>query len=83
MYSGCWGRVVREKYAFHRDVLKFVEIYPNAKFLWSHRDPAIVLGAVHRHIAAERLTWRAEAIKRAMDFRRKFGGNRFVGRNVR
>ena len=24
----------------------FVEVYPNARFLWSHRDPAKVLGSV-------------------------------------
>jgi hypothetical protein len=72
------GCVMREKYVFHRDVRKFVEIDPNAKFLWNHRDPAKALGAVCRLIAAERLTWRAEAIERAMDFRRPLGGDRFV-----
>ncbi len=29
----------------------FVEVYPNAKFLWSHRDPAKVLGSVCSLIA--------------------------------
>lgn len=74
---------MRATYAIHRDALKFVEIYPNAKFLWSHRDPAKALGAVYSLITAVRLTWRAEGIERAMDFPRKFGGERFVGRLVR
>jgi Sulfotransferase family len=74
---------MRATYAIHRDALKFVKIYPNAKFLWSHRDPAKALGAVCSLITADRLTWRAEGIERAMDFPRKFGGERFVGRLVR
>ena len=72
----------------------FVEAYPNAKFLWSHRDPAKVLGSVCSLIAyirswssdrkdpqelgAEQLAWWAEGIRRAMDFRKKFGDDRFV-----
>ncbi len=72
----------------------FVEAYPNAKFLWSHRDPAEVLGSVCSLIAyvrswssdrkdpeelgAEQLAWWVEGIGRAMDFRRKFGDDRFV-----
>jgi hypothetical protein len=72
----------------------FVEVYPNAKFLWSHRDPAKVLGSVCSLIAyirswssdrkdpeelgAEQLAWWVEGIGRAMDFRRKFGDDRFV-----
>jgi hypothetical protein len=72
----------------------FVEAYPNAKFLWSHRDPAKVLGSVCSLIAyirswssdrkdpeelgAEQLAWWAEATRRAMAFRQKFGGERFV-----
>ncbi len=74
--SGC---DVRKTHAFHRDVLKFVENYPNAKFLWSHRDPAKVLGSVCSLIAAEQLTCWAEVIERVMDFWREFGGGRFVG----
>ena len=50
-----------------------VEVYPNAKFLWSHRDPANLA-----ELGAERLTWWAGGIERAMDFRRKFGDDRFV-----
>jgi hypothetical protein len=72
----------------------FVEAYPNAKFLWSHRDPAKVLGSVcsliayvrswssdHRdpeELGAEQLAWWAEGMGRAMDFRKKFGDDRFV-----
>jgi hypothetical protein len=72
----------------------FVDAYPNAKFLWSHRDPAKVLGSVCSLIAyirswssdrkdpeelgAEQLAWWVEAIERAMDFRKKFGDDRFV-----
>jgi hypothetical protein len=72
----------------------FVDAYPDAKFLWSHRDPARVLGSVCSLIAyirswssdrkdpeelgAEQLAWWVEAIERAMDFRKKFGDDRFV-----
>ena len=72
----------------------FVEAYPNAKFLWSHRDPAKVLGSVCSLIAyvrswssdrrdpeelgAEQLAWWAEGTRRAMDFRSEFGDDRFV-----
>jgi hypothetical protein len=67
---------------------------PKAKFLWSHRDPAKVLGSVCSLIAyirswssdrrdshelgAEQLAWWAKGIGRAMDFRKKFGDDRFV-----
>lgn len=72
----------------------FVETYPNAKFLWSHRDPAKVLGSVCSLIAyvrswssshhdpeelgAEQLAWWVEGIGRAMAFRKKFGDDRFA-----
>jgi hypothetical protein len=72
----------------------FVDVYPDAKFLWSHRDPAKVLGSVcsliayirswssdHRdpvELGAEQLAWWAEGMKRAMEFRKKFGDERFV-----
>jgi hypothetical protein len=72
----------------------FVEAYPNAKFLWSHRDPAKVLGSVcsliayirswssdrkdPKELGAEQLAWWAEGITRAMDFRAEFGDDRFV-----
>src|SRR6202035_4261433 len=64
------------------------------KFLWSHRDPAKVLGSVCSLIAyirswssdrkdpeelgAEQLAWWAEGTRRAMAFRQKFGDERFV-----
>jgi Sulfotransferase family len=54
------GYEKRETYALHPGVLTFVEIYPNAKFLWSHRNPVKVLGAVCSLIDAEQLTWRTE-----------------------
>jgi hypothetical protein len=73
---------------------EFVEAYPNAKFLWSHRDPAKVLGSVCSLIAyvrswssdrkdptelgAEQLAWWVEGIGRAMDFRTRLGDDRFV-----
>jgi hypothetical protein len=72
----------------------FVDVYPNAKFLWSHRDPAKVLGSVCSLIAyirswssdykdpqelgAEQLAWWVKGIGRAMDFRTQFGDDRFV-----
>lgn len=72
----------------------FVEAYPNAKFLWSHRDPAKVLGSVCSLIAyvrswsserrdphelgAEQLAWWSKGVQRAMEFRRTFGDDRFV-----
>jgi hypothetical protein len=72
----------------------FVEVYPGARFLWSHRDPAKVLGSVCSLIAyirswssdrrdpmelgAEQLAWWVKGIGRAMDFRKKFGDDRFV-----
>ncbi|OBF01370.1 sulfotransferase [Mycobacterium sp. 852002-10029_SCH5224772] len=72
----------------------FVDVYPDAKFLWSHRDPAKVLGSVCSLIAyirswssdrkdpeelgTEQLAWWAEGMRRAMEFRRKFGDDRFV-----
>jgi Sulfotransferase family len=71
----------------------FVEAYPNAKFLWSHRDPAKVLGSVcslisyvrswssdrtdRCELGAEQLAWWAEGVRRAMAFR-KNAGDRFV-----
>ena len=72
----------------------FVETYPDAKFLWSHRDPAKVLASVcslisyirgwssdrkdPEELGAEQLAWWVEGISRAMAFRRKFGDDRFV-----
>ncbi len=71
-----------------------VEAYPNAKFLWSHRDPAKLLGSVcsliqyvrswssdrddAHELGAEQLNSWAEAVRRAMGFRKRFGDNRFI-----
>lgn len=70
-----------------------VEAYPNAKFLWSHRDPAKVMGSVCSliryvrswssdrndplELGAEQLDCWSEGIRRAMDFRRRMGDERF------
>ena len=72
----------------------FVDVYPNAKVLWSHRDPAKVLGSVCSLIAyirswssdrrdlhelgAEQLAWWAKGTERALAFRKRFGDDRFV-----
>jgi Sulfotransferase family len=71
-----------------------IEAYPNAKFLWSHRDPAKVMGSVcsliryvrswssdrddPKELGAEQLDSWAEAVRRAMDFRRRLGDSRFA-----
>ncbi len=68
--------------------------YPNARFLWSHRDPASVLASVcslvhytrswssDRDDAAtlgQEMTQRwAEGVRRAMDFRARVGEDRFA-----
>lgn len=70
------------------------EVYPNARFLWSHRDPAQVLGSVCSLIHYTR-SWSSdrddaaglgpemtdrwsEAVRRAMDFRARVGDERFA-----
>jgi len=71
-----------------------VEAYPNAKFMWSHRDPAMVMGSVcsliqyvrswssdrddPEELGAEQLDSWAEAVRRAMDFRERAGEERFA-----
>jgi hypothetical protein len=71
-----------------------LDAYPNARFLWSHRDPAKVLGSVcslvhytrswssDRDDAAElgeEMTARWwEAVRRAMEFRARVGDERFA-----
>ncbi|HEX5143982.1 MAG TPA: sulfotransferase [Mycobacterium sp.] len=71
-----------------------VEAYPEAKFLWSHRDPAEVMGSVcslirycrswssdrddAHELGAEQLDCWAEAVRRAMDFRSRTGDSRFA-----
>jgi hypothetical protein len=70
-----------------------VEAYPNAKFMWSHRDPAKVMGSVcsliryvrswssdrddPEELGAEQLDSWAEAVRRAMAFRKHVGEERF------
>jgi hypothetical protein len=71
-----------------------LESYPNAKFLWSHRDPAKVLGSVcslihyirswasdrddARELGGEQMERWWEAVSRAMDFRARVGAERFA-----
>lgn len=71
-----------------------VEAYPNAKFLWSHRDPAKVMGSVcslihyvrswssdrddAHELGREQVDSWAEAVRRAMDFRRRVGDEKFA-----
>jgi hypothetical protein len=71
-----------------------VEAYPNAKFLWSHRDPAKVMGSVCSlihyvrswssdrddafELGAEQVDSWSEAVRRAMDFRNRLGDDRFA-----
>jgi hypothetical protein len=68
--------------------------YPNARFLWSHRDPASVLVSVcdlisytrswvsdrddSRELGRDELASWAEAVRRAMDFRARIGEDRFA-----
>jgi hypothetical protein len=68
--------------------------YPNARFLWSHRDPTEVLGSVCSLIHYTR-SWSSDrddsmelgaaqldhwwlAVERAMAFRQRMGGDRFA-----
>ena len=71
-----------------------IESYPDAKFLWSHRDPAAVLGSVCSimhyirswssdrddavELGAEQLDRWVEGVSRAMDFRARVGDDRFA-----
>jgi len=71
-----------------------VEAYPNAKFLWSHRDPAKVMASVcsliqyvrswssdrndARELGAEQVESWVEGVRRAMDFRNRVGDRRFA-----
>ena len=70
-----------------------VEAYPNAKFMWSHRDPAKVMASVcsliryvrswssdrddPEELGAEQLDSWSEGIRRATDFRKRVGDERF------
>ncbi|HLH28412.1 MAG TPA: sulfotransferase [Acidimicrobiales bacterium] len=71
-----------------------VAAYPSARFLWTHRDPAAVLGSVCSLIAYTRswvsdrddaeelgrdqLALWAEAVRRALDFRQRAGESLFA-----
>jgi Sulfotransferase family len=71
-----------------------VEAYPNAKFLWSHRDPAKVMASVcsliryvrswssdrddAEELGAEQVDSWVEGVRRAMDFRTRHGDERFA-----
>ncbi len=71
-----------------------VEAYPNARFLWSHRDPTKVLGSVCSlihytrswssdrddsiELGAEELDRWWVAVQRAMEFRERMGDDRFA-----
>jgi hypothetical protein len=71
-----------------------VAAYPNAKFMWSHRDPAKVMASVcsliryvrswssdrddPHELGTEQLDSWSEAVRRAMDFRERIGENRFA-----
>ena len=71
-----------------------VEAYPNARFLWSHRDPTKVIGSVCSlihytrswssdrddsvELGAEQLDHWWTAVERAMEFRARIGDERFA-----
>lgn len=71
-----------------------IAAYPGAKFLWSHRDPAKVMASVcsliqyvrswssdrndPEELGNEQLQCWAEGVRRAMDFRKRFGDDRFA-----
>jgi hypothetical protein len=71
-----------------------VEAYPNARFLWSHRDPTKVIGSVCSlihytrswssdrddsvELGAEELDRWSTAVERAMEFRARTGDERFA-----
>jgi hypothetical protein len=71
-----------------------IEAYPNAKFLWSHRDPAKVMASVcsliqyvrswssdrsdATELGAEQVDSWVEGVRRAMDFRARQGDERFA-----
>ena len=71
-----------------------VEAYPNARFLWSHRDPTEVMGSVCSlihytrswssdrddsvELGAEQLDRWWVAVERAMEFRERTGDDRFA-----
>jgi hypothetical protein len=72
----------------------FVAVYPAARIVWTHRDPATVLASVCKLISIirimqtdqfdahqlgrEQLAFWSEAIRRALAFRRRIGEARFA-----
>jgi hypothetical protein len=72
----------------------FVAVYPNARIVWTHRDPATVLASVCKLISIvrrlgtdrvdphelgrEQLALWSEGVRRALDFRRRAGEARFA-----
>jgi hypothetical protein len=91
----CGPRLWHLKTPVHMFALDaLLDTYPNARFLWSHRDPAKVLGSVCSLIHYTR-SWSSdrddalelgpemtdrwsEAVRRAMDFRARVGDDRFA-----
>ena len=71
-----------------------LDAYPNARFLWSHRDPAMVIGSVCSlihytrswssdrddavQLGPEQTARWSEGVRRAMDFRARVGDERFA-----
>lgn len=71
-----------------------VAAYPDAKFMWSHRDPAKVMASVcslikyvrswssdrddAEELGAEQLASWSEGVRRAMAFRARYGDERFA-----
>jgi hypothetical protein len=71
-----------------------LDAYPNARFLWSHRDPAMVIGSVcslihytrswssdrddAAELGPEQTARWSEGVRRAMDFRARVGDERFA-----
>jgi len=95
LQSRCPPRLWHLKTPVHMLYLDaLVAEYPNARFLWSHRDPARVMGSVCSLIAycrtwvsdrdeaatvgAEQLAIWTQAMRRAMDFRDRSGESRFA-----
>ena len=76
-----------------------LDAYPNARFLWSHRDPAMVIGSVcslihytrswssdrddAAELGPEQTARWSEGVRRAMDFRARVGDERFADVRVR
>lgn len=91
----CPPRLWHLKTPVHMFALEaLTDVYPDARFLWSHRDPAEVLGSVCSlvhytrswssdrddalELGPEMVDRWATAIERAMDFRARNGEERFA-----